>query len=473
MNSLQQKFAKSSEEVNEDSVSDNRNHEERREHSRRNDTILSSDDFSIEENGIEYKPKRKFNKDYSHTRRDSHARHYNNEGRDDRPRRYHDDERYRKYRDDDNNERPRRYNNDDNYDRPRRYNNDDSYDRPQRYHDDDNGRKSFYSRNDNGNREDSDNRYGRRSGYSRDSRHQRYNRNEHDGERDENRSRYNNRGGKPRRDGEDYKNRPQRFSSARKYIHDDSDAGNLSYGPKVTKEDDGMVRLNKYIADSGYCSRREADNLISSGSVKVNGKVIDVLGTKINRTDKVQIGEETLHNEKLKYLLLNKPKGYITTMDDPQKRNTVLQLIDDACRERLFPVGRLDRNTSGLLLFTNDGELANKLMHPKGNISKVYHAVLDKSLTRADLETIANGIELEDGYIKVDSIAYADPNDKKEIGVEIHSGRNHIVRRIFEYMGYTVVKLDRTLYAGLTKKDLPRGSWRFLTQQEVNFLKML
>jgi 23S rRNA pseudouridine2605 synthase len=234
-----------------------------------------------------------------------------------------------------------------------------------------------------------------------------------------------------------------------------------------------MIRLNKYISDSGYCSRREADDLISSGSVKVNGKVVDVLGTKINRTDKVQIGNETLHSEKLKYLLLNKPKGYITTMDDPQKRNTVLQLIDDACRERLFPVGRLDRKTSGLLLFTNDGELANKLMHPKGNISKVYHVVLDKSLTRADLETIANGIELEDGYIKVDSIAYADPNDKKEIGVEIHSGRNHIVRRIFESLGYTVVKLDRTLYAGLTKKDLPRGSWRFLTQQEVNFLKML
>lgn len=452
MNSLQQKFAKSKEEVNEDSASDSRNHEERREHSRRNDTILSSDDFSIEENGIEYKPKRRFNKEYSHTRRDKHSRHYNNEEREDRPRRYNDDERSRRYRDDD-----------DNY-----------------------GRRSFYSRNDNENREDSDNRYGRRSRYNHDenddergrrfnNRHQRNNRNEHEGERNENRkSRYNDRSSRPRRDGEDFRNRPQRFSSARKYIHDDSsDAEKLSYGPKVAREDDGMIRLNKYISDSGYCSRREADDLISSGSVKVNGKVVDVLGTKINRTDKVQIGNETLHSEKLKYLLLNKPKGYITTMDDPQKRNTVLQLIDDACRERLFPVGRLDRKTSGLLLFTNDGELANKLMHPKGNISKVYHVVLDKSLTRADLETIANGIELEDGYIKVDSIAYADPNDKKEIGVEIHSGRNHIVRRIFESLGYTVVKLDRTLYAGLTKKDLPRGSWRFLTQQEVNFLKML
>ena len=465
MNSLQQKFAKSKEEVNEDSASDSRNHEERREHSRRNDTILSSDDFSIEENGIEYKPKRRFNKEYSHTRRDKHSRHYNNEEREDRPRRYNDDERSRRYRNDD-----------DNYGRPRRYHDDDEH----------NGRRSFYSRNDNENREDSDNRYGRRSRYNHDenddkrgrrynNRHQRNNRNEHEGERDENRrSRFNDRGSRPRRDGEEYRNRPQRFSSARKYIHDDSsDAEKLSYGPKVAREDDGMIRLNKYISDSGYCSRREADDLISSGSVKVNGKVVDVLGTKINRTDKVQIGNETLHSEKLKYLLLNKPKGYITTMDDPQKRNTVLQLIDDACRERLFPVGRLDRKTSGLLLFTNDGELANKLMHPKGNISKVYHVVLDKSLTRADLETIANGIELEDGYIKVDSIAYADPNDKKEIGVEIHSGRNHIVRRIFESLGYTVVKLDRTLYAGLTKKDLPRGSWRFLTQQEVNFLKML
>ena len=465
MNSLQQKFAKSIEEVNEDSASDSRNHEERREHSRRNDTILSSDDFSIEENGIEYKPKRRFNKEYSHTRRDKHSRHYNNEEREDRPRRNNDDERSRRYRDDD-----------DNYGRPRRYHDDDEH----------NGRRSFYSRNDNENREDSDNRYGRRSRYNHDenddkrgrrynNRHQRNNRNEHEGERDENRrSRFNDRGSRPRRDGEDFRNRPQRFSSARKYIHDDSsDAEKLSYGPKVAREDDGMIRLNKYISDSGYCSRREADDLISSGSVKVNGKVVDVLGTKINRTDKVQIGNETLHSEKLKYLLLNKPKGYITTMDDPQKRNTVLQLIDDACRERLFPVGRLDRKTSGLLLFTNDGELANKLMHPKGNISKVYHVVLDKSLTRADLETIANGIELEDGYIKVDSIAYADPNDKKEIGVEIHSGRNHIVRRICEALGYTVVKLDRTLYAGLTKKDLPRGSWRFLTQQEVNFLKML
>ncbi|MBR6491939.1 MAG: pseudouridine synthase [Bacteroidales bacterium] len=466
MNSLQQKFAKSIEEVNEDSASDSRNHEERREHSRRNDTILSSDDFSIEENGIEYKPKRRFNKEYSHTRRDKHSHHYNNEERDDRPQRYHDDERPRRYRDDDDNNG-----------------------RPRRYHDDEhNGRKSFYSRNDNENREDSDNRYGRRSRYNHDenddergrrynndNRHQRYNRNEHVGERDEDRkSRYNNRSSRPRRDGEDYRNRPQRFSSARKYIHDDSsDAEKFSYGPKITREDDGMIRLNKFISDSGYCSRREADDLISSGSVKVNGIVVDVLGTKINRTDKVQIGNETLHNEKLKYLLLNKPKGYITTMDDPQKRNTVLQLIDGACRERLFPVGRLDRKTSGLLLFTNDGELANKLMHPKGNITKVYHVVLDKSLTRADLETIANGIELDDGYIKVDSIAYADPNDKKEIGVEIHSGRNHIVRRIFESLGYTVVKLDRTLYAGLTKKDLPRGSWRFLTQQEVNFLKML
>ena len=239
------------------------------------------------------------------------------------------------------------------------------------------------------------------------------------------------------------------------------------------RDDDGLIRLNKFISESGYCSRREADKLIEAGSVSVNGVVVNVLGSRISRNDKVQIGGETLHNETFRYLLLNKPKGYVTTMDDPQKRNTVMQLIEGACRERLFPVGRLDRNTSGLLLFTNDGELANKLMHPKENISKVYHVVLDKPLTRHHLDEIASGIELEDGFIAADSVAYVNNENKTEIGIEIHSGKNHIVRRIFEHLGYTVVKLDRTLYAGLTKKNLPKGQWRFLTTNEVSFLKML
>ncbi|MDL2228375.1 rRNA pseudouridine synthase, partial [Odoribacter sp. OttesenSCG-928-L07] len=242
---------------------------------------------------------------------------------------------------------------------------------------------------------------------------------------------------------------------------------------QTSDNDDGTIRLNKYIADAGICSRRQADDLISSGSVKVNGVVIDQLGAKINKTDKVQIGGETLRHEKLKYLLLNKPKGYVTTMSDPEKRNTVLQLVHNACKERIYPVGRLDRNTTGLLLFTNDGDLANKLMHPRSNVEKIYSVELDKPLTKTDMRTIAEGIELEDGFIAVDAIDYSSPTSKKEIGVQLHSGKNRIVRRIFEKLGYEVIKLDRTLYAGLTKKDLPRGRWRFLTEQEISYLKMI
>ncbi|MDD3915169.1 MAG: pseudouridine synthase, partial [Bacteroidales bacterium] len=241
---------------------------------------------------------------------------------------------------------------------------------------------------------------------------------------------------------------------------------------KQSSEDD-TIRLNKFIADAGVCSRREADTLITSGSVKVNGVIVDTLGSKVKKSDKVQIGDETLHNERLRYLLLNKPKGYITTMSDPQKRNTVLQLIDGACKERIFPVGRLDRNTSGLLIFTNDGELANKLMHPSSKVAKVYHVELDKPLTKNDMTAISEGIELEDGLIAADDIAYSSPDSKKEVGIEIHSGKNQVVRRIFQHLGYEVVKLDRSFLAGLTKKNLPRGEWRFLTEKEVAFLKML
>ncbi len=238
--------------------------------------------------------------------------------------------------------------------------------------------------------------------------------------------------------------------------------------------DDGLIRLNKYLADAGVCSRREADVLIATGAVSVNGKVVTKLGTKVKPTDKVQYGGQTLKREKLQYLLLNKPKDYITTSDDPQNRRTVMQLIKNACTERIYPVGRLDRNTTGLLLFTNDGNLAKKLMHPKSNIKKIYHVVLDKNLTSRDMKKIAEGLDLEDGFIQVDQIAYvADAKDKKEVGVELHSGKNRIVRRIFEHLGYKVKKLDRVFFAGLTKKDLPRGKWRFLSPKEVRMLQRL
>jgi len=241
-----------------------------------------------------------------------------------------------------------------------------------------------------------------------------------------------------------------------------------------TTGDDGLTRLNKHIANAGICSRREADELIASGVVSVNGKIVTQLGTKISANDSVQFGGETLRKEKSVYILLNKPKDYITTTDDPDGRRTVMALIKNACRERVYPVGRLDRATTGLLLFTNDGELAKKLMHPRFEVKKIYHVELDKNFTKTDMEKITNGIELEDGIAKVDAIAYDNEiGDKKSIGVELHSGKNRVVRRIFESLGYKVVKLDRVYYAGLTKKDLPRGRWRFLTQMEINILKMI
>jgi 23S rRNA pseudouridine2605 synthase len=243
---------------------------------------------------------------------------------------------------------------------------------------------------------------------------------------------------------------------------------------KNTTEVEGLIRLNKYLANAGICSRREADVLIASGAVMINGKVVTQLGTKVSRTDRVQYGGETLKREKLQYVLLNKPKDFITTSDDPQNRKTVMSLVEKACSERIYPVGRLDRNTLGLLLFTNDGDLAKKLTHPKYKIKKVYHVFLNKSLTKNDMITLGNGVELNDGFIQPDKIAYVTgEDDKKQIGVELHSGRNRIVRRMFEHLDYKVVKLDRVFFAGITKKDLPRGKWRFLTEKEVNLLKRL
>ena len=236
----------------------------------------------------------------------------------------------------------------------------------------------------------------------------------------------------------------------------------------------GLIRLNKYIADAGICSRREADKLISAGEVTVNGLVVTELGTKVSQSDTVQYADAKLSREKLKYVLLNKPKGFITTTDDPKERKTVMSLVAKACKERIYPVGRLDRNTTGLLLFTNDGELAKKLMHPKHGVRKVYHAVLDKALTKKDLMLIRAGIELDDGIIEVDAIEYSgDSKDKKQVGIELHSGKNRIVRRIFEQLDYEVIRLDRVAFAGMTKKNLPRSEWRFLDEKEISFLKML
>ena len=255
-------------------------------------------------------------------------------------------------------------------------------------------------------------------------------------------------------------------------------AGRKPVAPQKPKEPhaEGAMRLNKYIAHAGICSRREADELIAAGSVKVNGKVVTEMGYQVMPGDEVQYGGEKLRSERLRYFLLNKPKGFITTTDDPQERRTVMMLMDGCCAERIYPVGRLDRATTGLLLFTNDGELAKKLTHPSTQVYKIYQVELNKPVTKEDMKKLLEGIELEDGPMHVDDIQYAAVGktiDKRIVGVELHSGRNRIVRRLFEALGYEVHKLDRTTFAGLTKKDLPRGRWRELTEKEVGFLKMI
>ena len=232
------------------------------------------------------------------------------------------------------------------------------------------------------------------------------------------------------------------------------------------------LRLNKFLANAGVCSRREADEFIQAGVVTVNGEVVTELGTKILRTDEVKFHDAPVSLEKKVYVLLNKPKDYVTTSDDPQQRKTVMDLVKDVCPERIYPVGRLDRNTTGVLLLTNDGDLASKLTHPKFLKKKVYHVHLDKNITAHDLQQIRDGITLDDGEIKADAVDYADERDKSQVGIEIHSGKNRIVRRIFESLGYRVTKLDRVQFAGLTKKNLRRGDWRFLTEKEVDMLRM-
>ena len=232
------------------------------------------------------------------------------------------------------------------------------------------------------------------------------------------------------------------------------------------------VRLNKFLANAGVCSRREADEFIQAGVVTVNGQVVTELGTKVLRTDEVKFHDQPVSIEKKVYVLLNKPKDYVTTSDDPQQRKTVMDLVKDACAERIYPVGRLDRNTTGVLLLTNDGDLASKLTHPKYLKKKIYHVYLDRNVTAHDLQQIAEGVTLDDGEIKADDVQYASPTDKKQVGIEIHSGKNRIVRRIFEALGYKVTKLDRVQFAGLTKKNLRRGDWRYLTEDEVDRLRM-
>ena len=274
-------------------------------------------------------------------------------------------------------------------------------------------------------------------------------------------------GGYQNRPGGNYKKRTPGYNPHAKY----SMKKQIEYKEK-NYDPDEPVRLNRYLANAGVCSRREADTFIQAGVVKVNGVVVTELGTKVKRSDEVMFHDQTINMEKKVYVLLNKPKDYVTTSDDPQNRKTVMELVKNACRERIYPVGRLDRNTTGVLLFTNDGDLATKLTHPQYLKKKIYHVFCDKNVTAADIRQIAEGIMLEDGEIHADAIDYAHETDKKQVGIEIHSGRNRIVRRIFEHLGYKVVKLDRVYFAGLTKKNVKRGDWRFLTQDEVNMLKM-
>ncbi len=274
------------------------------------------------------------------------------------------------------------------------------------------------------------------------------------------------------------------YPAGKRVRRDDSVSGERrGKRPRITKSQqnnnsssgfkgDGSTRLNKYIAHAGICSRREADDLIKAGLVMVNDTVVTEMGVKVNPGDVVKYNGEKLRSEKKIYILLNKPKDYVTTSDDPEGRKTVLDLVKNACKERVYPVGRLDRNTTGLLLLTNDGAIATRLTHPKYNVKKIYHIFLEGDFKAEDLARMEEGLTLEDGFIKPDSLSFIKPETRNEVGMEIHSGRNRIVRRMFEHLGYKVIRLDRVLFAGLTKKNLPRGKFRFLTEMEVNMLKM-
>lgn len=238
------------------------------------------------------------------------------------------------------------------------------------------------------------------------------------------------------------------------------------------KREPGSMRLNRYIANAGLCSRREADTFIATGCVTINGKIVSEMGHQVLPGELVSFNGRVISAEKKVYVLLNKPKGYVTTLEDPHADKTVMELIANACTERIYPVGRLDKSTTGLLLFTNDGDMTKRLTHPKYNRKKIYHVFLDRAVSKNHLQEIVDGVNLEDGFVVADSVSYVSEDDKKQVGIEIHSGKNKIVRRIFEHLGYKVDKLDRVYFCGLTKKDLPRGRWRYLTEEEVSLLKM-
>ena len=285
------------------------------------------------------------------------------------------------------------------------------------------------------------------------------------------RPRFNNGGGQQggynRQQGGGYRPRTADYNPNAKY----SMKKQIEYKDVLTDPDE-PIRLNKFLANAGICSRREADEFITAGVVSVNGVVVTELGTKVKRTDEIKFHDQPVNIERKVYVLLNKPKDCVTTSDDPQERKTVMDFVKGACKERIYPVGRLDRNTTGVLLLTNDGDLASKLTLPKYLKKKIYHVYCDKNVTKADLAQIVSGITLDDGGIHADAVSYASETDKSQVGIEIHSGKNRIVRRIFEALGYRVIKLDRVYFAGLTKKGLRRGDWRYLTEQEVNMLRM-
>jgi 23S rRNA pseudouridine2605 synthase len=369
----------------------------------------------------------------------------------------------------DSTDRPKKSFDKDTTDRPKRSFDRDSTDRPKRNFSDKGGRPSFGDRPKKFDRDFSDRP--KRS----------FDKNETSGEEGKSKKLFADRGERAKH----YANKNEKsqlkrssFERGERAPYDPSKPKNYKkdYSKKkeatVTNADKGLIRLNKYIANAGICSRREADDLIKSGCVTVNGKVISELGYTVKATDEINYSGERIKSEKHVYLLLNKPKDYITTNADERGRKTVMELIDGACKERVYPVGRLDRNTTGLLLFTNDGELTKKLTHPKHEVEKLYHVELDKNFKQDDFVKLKEGVELEDGFIKPDEVAYTGET-KREVGVKIHSGRNRIVRRTFEFLGYDVLRLDRVMFAGLTKKNLPRAKWRFLTDKEVSFLKML
>ena len=370
-----------------------------------------------------------------------------------------------------------RYNNSEN-----RYNNSEN-----RYNNNENRYNNGNNRYNGGNNRynNSENRYN--NGNNRyNNNENRYNNNENRYNNSENRysnseNRYNNSENR-------YKNTENRYSNSREggYKGNNNNGYKKPFNKKTYYQPDNQkpveydlpastaeIRLNKYIADAGICSRRNADVYISSGNVTVNAEVMTTLGYRVKPTDEVRFDGKLLSSEKKEYILLNKPKGFITTTNDEKGRKTVMDLVANATNVRILPVGRLDRSTTGLLLLTNDGELTKKLTHPTHGVRKIYHVILDRKLELKDLAAIRDGLTLEDGFIEVDEISYIDQKPKNEVGVKIHSGRNRIVRRIFEHLGYQVDKLDRVLFAGLTKKDLPRGHWRRLTQQEVINLKNL